>query len=65
MRDSKRRSVKLTDWEKKDLKILRLKFNTAIECAEYIGINRGSFDRVYLIGSGSEEVIRKIREAIN
>jgi hypothetical protein len=60
----KRRSEPLTKEEFQALKQYRKKFNTAVECAESIGIIREVLDRVLLVGSGSPETIEKIRIAI-
>jgi len=64
MGDSKRRSVKLEKWERKALDNLRQKFSTAIECAEFLGLKRNTFDRIYLVGSGSADTVDKVRAKI-
>lgn len=40
-------------------------FNTVIDAAYAIGINRQTLDRVLLIGKGSPENIQLIREKLN
>lgn len=59
--DRKRKSVKLTKPELSALKLYRKKYNTSVECAISIGIDRVVLDRVILVGSGSPETITKIR----
>lgn len=59
--ETKRRSVRLTRDEHLALKRYQKKFNTQIECAEAIGINRVVLNGVLLKGSGSPETIGKIR----
>jgi hypothetical protein len=60
----KRKSVVLSPDEFKRLKSFFSKFNTAVECAEAIGVHRNVLDRVMLAGSGSEDTISKVRVAI-
>ena len=60
----KRKSVVLTEDEFAKLKTFFATFNTAVECAEAIGIHRNVLDRVMLAGSGSVETIGKVRAAI-
>lgn len=59
-----RKSVKLTKEELKALKAYRKGFDTEVECALSIGIDRLVLNRVQLVGSGSQITIEKIRIAI-
>lgn len=61
---SKRKSVVLTRDEWNALKKFRNKFNTAIECAEVVGIDRQPLDRILLIGRGSETSVSAIRKIL-
>lgn len=60
----RRKSVSLTKDEWQALKRYRKQFNTEVECAISIGIDRLVLNRVLLKGSGSPETIAKIRLAI-
>ena len=59
-----RKSVKLTQDEFKALKKFRKGFDTGVDCAIEIGIDRVVLDRVLTVGSGSEETVGKIRETL-
>jgi predicted DNA-binding protein (UPF0251 family) len=59
-----RKSVKLTPEELKALKKYRRSYSTTVECALTIGIDRMVLDRVLLVGSGSEDTIKKINETL-
>lgn len=61
---AKRKSERLTDDAFAALKQYAKGFNTAIECAEAIGINRVVLDRLLLVGSASPETITKVKTAI-
>ena len=60
----KPRSVKLTSQEKSWMKKYRKQFKTEVECAVSIGLDRGPYNRIMKLGSGSGENVAKIREAI-
>lgn len=59
-----RKSEKLTADERKALKQYRKRFDTEVDCAVSIGIDRLVLNRVMLIGSASPATIEKIRTAI-
>lgn len=61
---TRRKSVALTKEEISGLKKLRSKFLTSIECAAYIGIERGPLDRIMALGRGSEETATAIRQVL-
>lgn len=61
----KRKSEKLTAEERKALKQYRKGFDTEVDCAVEIGIDRLVLNRVMLVGSGSPDTIEKIRKAIS
>lgn len=65
MATKKRRSVKLTQDERKAFKQFRKTFDTDVECAEAIGISREVLIRVGILGSGAPETIDKIRTKLN
>jgi hypothetical protein len=58
---TKRKSVKLTKDECKQLKSFRKGFSTDGECADALGIERVTLLRVLLAGSGSEKTIGTIK----
>lgn len=60
----RRKSVLLTKEEIRALKDFKKPFNTDIECAEALGIDRAVMLRILLVGSGSPENIEKIRVAL-
>lgn len=60
----KRKSVKLTPAEHKALKQYRKQFNTEVECALSIRIDRLVLNRVLMVGSGSPETIEKIKAVL-
>lgn len=57
-------SVALTTKEKAALKQYREKFNTEVECALSIGIDRNVLNRITTFGSGSPDKINKIKSAL-
>jgi hypothetical protein len=59
-----RKSEKLTAEERKALKQYRKGFDTEVECAVSIGIDRLVLNRVLLIGSASPGTVEKIRAAL-
>lgn len=59
-----RKSEKLTAEEKKALKQYRKGFDTEVDCAVSIGIDRLVLNRVLLIGSASPATIEKIRAVL-
>lgn len=59
-----RKSEKLTAEEKKALKQYRKGYDTEVECAVSIGIDRLVLNRVLLIGSASPATVEKIRAAL-
>lgn len=61
---STRKSEKLTAEERKALKQYRKGFDTEVECAVSIGIDRLVLNRVLLIGSASPATVVKIRAAL-
>lgn len=60
----KRKSVRLEPQEVKALKKFRNGFTSSEECATVIGIGRVVLERIILVGSGSENSVGKIREAL-
>ncbi len=62
--ERRRKSEKLTKREFRSLKAFRNKFDTEMDCAVKIGIDRVVLNRVLLVGSASPETIGKIREAL-
>ena len=60
-----KRSIKLSQDEKKKLKKYCKTFQTEVDCALVIGIDRNVLARVRMIGSGSEITITRIRETLN
>lgn len=61
---SSRKSEKLTAEERKALKQYRKGFDTEVDCAVSIGVDRLVLNRVLLIGSASPATIEKIRTAL-
>lgn len=59
-----KRSIKLSQDEKKKLKNFCKTFDTEVNCALAIGIDRNVLARIRIIGSGSEHTVSKIREAL-
>lgn len=59
-----RKSERLTTDERKALKQYRKGFNTEVDCAVTIGIDRLVLNRVMLIGSASPATVEKIRVAL-
>lgn len=59
-----RKSEKLTAEERKALKQYRKGFDTEVECAVSIGIDRLVLNRVLLIGSASPGTVEKIRAVL-
>lgn len=59
-----KRSIKLSQDEKKALRDFCYTFSTEVDCALAIGIDRNVLARVRQVGSGSENTITKIREAL-
>jgi hypothetical protein len=57
----KRKSELLTAAEHQALKDYRAGFQTEVDCAISIGIDRTVLNRVILAGSGSPETIAKVR----
>lgn len=60
----KPKSVPLTKDELKILKSYRKRFETEVDCAISIGIDRLVLNRVMTVGSGAPESIEKIKAAI-
>ena len=60
----RRKSVLLTKEQHKAFKEYRKTFNTGVEAAEAIGIDRAVMERVLLVGSGSPETIEKIKSIL-
>jgi len=60
----KRKSEALTEAEHAALKQYRTGFNTEVECAISIGIDRVVLNRVLAIGSGSPDTIKKVRKVL-
>lgn len=63
--DRKRKSVKLEKPEHAALKQYRKKYNTQVECAISLGIDRVVLNSVLLKGSGAPDTISKIRSVLN
>ncbi len=61
---SSRKSEKLTVEERKALKQYRKGFDTEVDCAVSIGIDRLVLNRVLLIGSASPATVEKIRSVL-
>lgn len=59
-----RKSERLTKEELKALKLYRKGFNTEVDCAVSIGIDRLVLNRVLLVSSGSPITIGKIKIAL-
>lgn len=59
-----RKSVRLTTDELKALKKYRKGFASETECADALGISRQVLNRILIVGSGAEDSIKIIREAI-
>jgi len=59
-----KKSEKLTAEEKKALKQYRKGFDTEVDCAVTIGIDRLVLNRVLLTGSASPATVEKIRTAL-
>jgi len=59
-----KRSIKLSQEELKSLKKYCKKFDTEVNQALAIGIDRNELARVKLVGSGNENTITKIRETL-
>ncbi len=62
--NTERKSIRLEKSELTRLKKFRAAYNTGVECAAAIDIDRNVLDRVLLTGSGSPTSIGKIRSAI-
>lgn len=62
--ERRRKSEKLTGMELRSLKAFRKKFDTEVDCAVAIGIDRVVLNRILLKGSASPDTIIKIREAL-
>jgi hypothetical protein len=60
-----KKSEKLTAEEKKALKQYRKEFDTEVDCAVSIGIDRLVLNRVLLIGSASPATVEKIRSVLS
>ncbi|HEY4288214.1 MAG TPA: hypothetical protein VGN00_14010 [Puia sp.] len=60
----KRKSERLTEAELQILKGYRAGFQTEVDCAISIGIDRTVLGRVILAGSGSPETIEKVRKVL-
>jgi predicted DNA-binding protein (UPF0251 family) len=61
---NRRNSVPLGKDELNALKLYRKTFDTEVDCAIKIGIDRTVLNRVLLTGSGSPKTIERIRVAI-
>jgi hypothetical protein len=59
-----RKSEKLTADERKALKQYRKGFDTEVDCAVTIGVDRLVLNRVLLIGSASPATVEKIRTVL-
>lgn len=60
----KRKSEPLGADDLATLRLYRDKFNTEVECAISIGVDRLVLNRVMLVGSGSPDSIKKIKKAL-
>jgi hypothetical protein len=61
---SSKKSEKLTAEERKALRQYRKEYDTEVDCAVSIGIDRLVLNRVLLIGSASPATVEKIRTAL-
>jgi len=59
-----KRSIKLSQDERKKLRSYCKGFDTEVNCALAIGIDRNVLARIRMVGSGSEHTVTKIREAL-
>lgn len=57
-------SVALTAKEKEALKQYRKGFDTEVECALSIGVDRNVLNRITTFGSGSPDKVKKVKAAI-
>lgn len=60
----KRKSDPLTADELAALKAYRAGFNTEVECALSIGIDRLVLNRIQHVGSGSPDSVKKVRKVL-
>jgi predicted DNA-binding protein (UPF0251 family) len=60
-----KKSVALSEKEKKALRIYRKQFVTDVACAGAIGVDRNVLIRVLMAGSAAPETIKKIKRAIS
>lgn len=60
----RKKSQPLTRAELKSLKAYRAGFNTEVDCAISIGVDRLVLNRVMMVGSGSPETIDKIKKVL-
>jgi hypothetical protein len=58
------KSVKLTHRELSRLKAYREKFDTEVDCAISLGMDRVVLNRILAVGSGSLKSIEKIRAKV-
>jgi hypothetical protein len=63
--NKKRKSVPLTREELKSLREYRNGFDSEVACALSLGVDRLVLNRVMLVGSGSQDYIKKIRRKIS
>jgi hypothetical protein len=61
----KRKSESLAKSEHSALRKFRKGFQTEVDCAMAIGIDRAVLNRILFIGSGSPETVDKIRKALS
>lgn len=59
-----RKSIPLSKDELAALKRFRKEFQTEVDCAVKIGVDRAVLNRILLVGSGSVESIEKIQKAL-
>lgn len=57
-------SIALTAKEKEALKQYREGFDTEVECALSIGIDRNVLNRISTFGSGSPDKVKKVKVAL-
>lgn len=59
-----RKSIPLSKEDYQALKRFRKEFQTEVDCAVKIGIDRAVLNRILLVGSGSAESVGKIQKAL-
>lgn len=60
-----RKSIRLSPEEWKALKRYRKEFESELDCAKAMGIERSTLNRTILLGSASEPTIKALREILD